>query len=227
MDEQVIAAMARWPDVPAVYGWLSLTESGQWRLHPQGDALRHPDALGETISSAQILAFINRNYAADALGQWYFQNGPQRVYVRLDAAPFIARTVGDASAELALCTHTGLDILQVNALYLDDTGRLYLATEHGAALVAGRDLPALTDALQAAAQHGNPQADLPASLAQCLETGKATQLPTPGLHGFSAVTTLHYSSRDALETALKFRCLPQAPDQHATSTGQESGRPAC
>src|SRR3546814_7173665 len=29
MDENVIAAMARWPDVPDVFGWLSLTERGQ------------------------------------------------------------------------------------------------------------------------------------------------------------------------------------------------------
>ena len=227
MDEQVIAAMARWPDVPAVYGWLSLTESGHWRLHPQGDALHHPDALGETISSAQILAFINRNYAADALGQWYFQNGPQRVYVRLDAAPFIARTIGDTAGEPGLRTHTGRDILQVNALYLDDTGRLYLATEHGAALVAGRDLPALADALQVAAQHGNPQADLHASLARCLETGKAVQLPTPGLRGFSAMTVLHYSHRHTLEAALQFRRLPHLPDQPTPSTSQESGKHAC
>src|SRR3546814_10640581 len=61
MDEQVIAAMARWPDVPDVYGWLSLSERGEWRLHPQGDALRPqhcaPGACcspGEAISSTPI-----------------------------------------------------------------------------------------------------------------------------------------------------------------------------
>ncbi|MGB3277244.1 MAG: DUF2946 family protein, partial [Castellaniella sp.] len=30
MDDQVLAAMARWPNVPAVHGWLSLTARGQW-----------------------------------------------------------------------------------------------------------------------------------------------------------------------------------------------------
>lgn len=148
MDEQVTAAMARWPDVPAVYGWLSLTESGQWRLHPAGDALRHPRSSGESITSPQILAFIDRNYAADEHGQWYFQNGPQRVYLRLDAAPFIVQTVLDpASGRLRLRTHTGLDIRRLTALYLDEHGRLYAATDRGAALVAGRDIPALLDAL--------------------------------------------------------------------------------
>src|SRR3546814_16941226 len=87
MDEQVSAAMARWPDVPDVYGWLSLSERGEWRLHPQGDALlpQHcaPGACcspGEAISSTTILQFMNRNYAVDDAGQWYFQNGQQRVY---------------------------------------------------------------------------------------------------------------------------------------------------
>lgn len=148
MDSQVTAAMAKWPDVPAVYGWLSLAESGQWRLHPAGDALQQPRSPGEPITSPQILAFIDRNYAADEHGQWYFQNGPQRVYLRLDAAPFIVQTVLDpASGRLRLRTHTGLDIRRLTALYLDEHGRLYAATDRGAALVAGRDIPALLDAL--------------------------------------------------------------------------------
>ncbi|XOT98625.1 DUF2946 family protein, partial [Alcaligenes pakistanensis] len=33
--------------------------------------------------------FFNRNYQADEKGRWFIQNGPQRVYVRLDAAPLI------------------------------------------------------------------------------------------------------------------------------------------
>src|SRR5690606_10073287 len=70
MDSQVIAAMARWPDVPDVYGWLSLSSSGHWRLHPLGDAIVLPDSPGEAITSPQILAFLGRNYAADAQGQW-------------------------------------------------------------------------------------------------------------------------------------------------------------
>jgi hypothetical protein len=31
--------------------------------------------------------FIQRNYDHDAQGQWFFQNGPQRVYVELEATP--------------------------------------------------------------------------------------------------------------------------------------------
>src|SRR3546814_9129311 len=102
MDENVIAAMALWPDVPDVFGWLSLTERGHGRLHPQGDALLPVGVAGngcspgQAITSPPILHFIDRNYAADTHGRWYFQNGPQRVYVRLDAAPYILHTSGHA-----------------------------------------------------------------------------------------------------------------------------------
>lgn len=162
MDEQVAAAMSRWPNVPAVFGWLSLSASGQWRLHPQGGgwagarspehqhaakppASAAPDPVGEAITNPGILAFINRNYAGDDQGRWYFQNGPQRVFVRLDAAPFILRTAG---AGALLQTHTGMAVLQVAAWWLDHEGRLFACTEHGPGLVAGRDTTAVFEALR-------------------------------------------------------------------------------
>ena len=62
---------------PAVYGWLSLDRRGNWLI--KGERDRERSALRE---------FIARNYQADERGRWYFQNGPQRVYVapRLHAA---------------------------------------------------------------------------------------------------------------------------------------------
>ena len=101
MDKRVLEAMARWPSVPDVYGWLSLTETGKWRLHPKGDATQ-ADTSGESITNTQIIGFINRNYTHCDNGQWYFQNGPQKVYVRLDAAPYIFHT----NETDALTTHT-------------------------------------------------------------------------------------------------------------------------
>lgn len=167
MDANVLAAMARWPDVPDVYGWLSLTENGQWRLHPRGDAwpsdaqgwdaavtaddgslASGADTAGESITSPQILQFINRNYANDELGQWFFQNGPQKVYVRLDAAPYILQTTSDnADDTLCLRTHDGLDIKSITGWILDETGKLYAQTEHGPGLVAGRDLASVLNGI--------------------------------------------------------------------------------
>lgn len=148
MDDKVIAAMARWPNVPDVYGWLSLTVRGEWRLHPRGAALEHPEEPGEAITSPPILQFIGRNYAGDARGCWYFQNGPQRVYVRLDAAPYILHSTRDPADGGGLRTHNGLQVDKVAAWWLDHQGRLYARTEHGPALVSGRDLEAVTAMLQ-------------------------------------------------------------------------------
>lgn len=150
MDDNVMAAMARWPDVPKAYGWLSLSETGRWRLHPDADAWRPgvpcslPYTPGQSIESVQIRNFIDRNYTHDAQGRWFFQNGPQRVYVRLDAAPYILLT---GSTPRHLATHNGLAVERVTAWWLDDHGRLYAQTEHGPGLVAGRDAPAVVDAL--------------------------------------------------------------------------------
>src|SRR5690606_35856163 len=89
MDEQVLRAMARWPDVPAAYGWLRLGRRGQWflidRNMPGFDERRHGE--GSAIGNEQIREFIGRNYQADADGRWYWQNGPQRAYADLEAAP--------------------------------------------------------------------------------------------------------------------------------------------
>jgi hypothetical protein len=90
LDTSVIDAIKRWPNVPAAWGWLSLTCRGEWRLYPLGDAAQ--GGAGESITNEQIIGFINRNYMGDDQGQWLFQNGPQKVYVRLDSTPYILRT---------------------------------------------------------------------------------------------------------------------------------------
>ena len=161
MDQLVKDALARWPDVPAVYGWLSLDARGRWHLHPQGDAAR--GAPGESITSPQILAFIGRNYESDAQGNWFFQNGPQRVYVRLDAAPLILRRADEFPG---LQTHTGQAVTAVRQWWLDDEGRLYASTAAGPGLVEDRELAPLLAQL-----HVDGQA-----LADVLETG----WPEPG-----------------------------------------------
>ncbi|MFT0547323.1 DUF2946 family protein [Allopusillimonas ginsengisoli] len=148
MDKQVLAAMARWPDVPDVFGWLSLTRQGKWRLHPNADALAHlardsGPLPGEPITSHTILNFINKNYEGDAQGRWYFQNGPQRVFVRLDAAPHILHTVTDTQGTLGLHTHNGLNAAHVHEWLLADDGSLYARTDQGPGIVNGRDLEAV------------------------------------------------------------------------------------
>jgi hypothetical protein len=142
MDKLVLEAMARWPNVPDVYGWLSLTEAGQWRVHPNGDAIQ-ASTPGEPITNAQIIGFINRNYACDDTGRWYFQNGPQKVYVRLAAAPYVLHT----NETGGLATHTQQTIEDIKAWWLDDAGKLYAETTVGPGLIAGRDTLAVLEQL--------------------------------------------------------------------------------
>ena len=142
MDDDVLAAMARWPNVPAVCGWLSLDQRGRWRLHPLGDAAA--GGPGEPITNTRILAFMDRNYTHDDSGRWFFQNGPQRVFVRLDAAPYVLRVASETSD---LVTHTGIKVNEISAWYADEHGRFYAATEHGAGMVEDRDLASVLDAM--------------------------------------------------------------------------------
>lgn len=134
MDKNVLDAIKKWPDVPAVYGWLSLDLNGKWKLHPAGSY--QPGKPGESIGSPQINDFINRNYAATDKGEWFFQNGPQRVYVCLDYAPHVLHLAEDGHT---LETHTRQKVKAVQAWYLDEQGFLYAQTDLGAAIIVGRD----------------------------------------------------------------------------------------
>lgn len=128
MDDLVLRGMAKWPNVPAVYGWLALDRRGDWRIK------------GERIHNPAVNAFISRNYARDDAGRWYFQNGPQRVYVSLDYTPYVYRVAEPGNAPLALECHTGAPVANLRSAWLDESGALLLETEHGPGLVHDRDL---------------------------------------------------------------------------------------
>ena len=124
MEDWVHRALARWPNVPALYGWLALDRRGRWRIK------------GETISRPQIIDTLNNNYAADEHGRWYFQNGPQRGYVSLARAPLLLRAEDDGS----LWTHRGEAVTAISAAYLDENGGLWFATAQGPAALHEQDL---------------------------------------------------------------------------------------
>ncbi|HSC97035.1 MAG TPA: DUF2946 family protein [Burkholderiales bacterium] len=131
MDEIVLRGMAKWPNVPAVYGWLSLDRRGQWLIK------------GERISNPLVTEFIGRNFACDERGCWYFQNGPQRVFVDLDYTPRVYRVVSAGAAPLALETSTGSPVSTVRGAWIDETGTPLFDTEHGIGAVHDRDLERL------------------------------------------------------------------------------------
>lgn len=137
MDEIVKAAMAKWPRVPACCDWLALDARGDWYMRDAAAqaAGPFPAVKGSRIRHDKLLAFIARNYTVDGDGQWYFQNGPQRVYVELEAAPWVWRV--DETA--ALVSHTG-QAAQFRAGFVDEAGRLFVAADIGLGLVHSLDM---------------------------------------------------------------------------------------
>lgn len=160
MDDIVRQALAKWPNVPHCYGWLGLDARGDWYM--RDDRIQHagpfPSVKGSLLRHDKLLAFIHRNYDRDATGQWFFQNGPQRVYVELQATPWIWRLGEDRS----VTSHTGRSVTP-GACFLDEEGRLYLDSDAGLGLVHTLDMALAADAVEQGAWQ--PQdvraADLP------------------------------------------------------------------
>ncbi|MFV0681466.1 DUF2946 family protein [Ottowia sp.] len=142
MDDIVKQAMAKWPNVPHCYGWLGLGARGNWYLRDtQTQALGRfdsgvPGAKGALLEHRKLIDFIHRNYGVDTHGRWYFQNGPQRVFVELEVTPWIWRMASDGR----VTAHTGVPINDVRDVLLDEQGRLFLATELGLGLVHTQDM---------------------------------------------------------------------------------------
>jgi hypothetical protein len=127
MDDIVVRSLAKWPNVPAVYGWLELDRRGNWRIK------------GGKITNSAFREFIARNYAADELGRWFFQNGPQRVYVTLAYAPFVLHFQGEQ-----LFDHCGRAVRAVET-WVDDEGSVLIRVENGVGLLDDRDLARYAD----------------------------------------------------------------------------------
>lgn len=142
MDDIVKQAMAKWPNVPHCYGWLALDARGTWRM--RDEAAQRADAPGDKLTNAALVGFINRNYARDERGCWYFQNGPQRVYVNLEATPFIART--DPAQGLVL--HTGEPMAAPDQVFMLDSGGIVFRAGERLAQLDDRDVAQLLTAME-------------------------------------------------------------------------------
>jgi len=158
MDDIVRQAIAKWPNVPDCYGWLGLDARGNWYMRDDraqaagpfsgvagADPARNKAAKGSLLKHDKLIDFIQRNYESDAGGRWFFQNGPQRVYVELEATPLVWR-VGPAPS-FAVTAHTGA-AARAQRCILDEAGRLYLETDLGFGLVHTQDMTHAADAVE-------------------------------------------------------------------------------
>jgi hypothetical protein len=144
MDDIVRQALAKWPNVPHCYGWLGLDARGNWYMRDDRTqaAGPFPQSKGSLLKHEKLVDFIHRNYASDAQGQWFFQNGPQRVYVALEATPFVWRV----DAHGSITAHTGQEA-QFRSCLLDENGWLYLDTDIGFGLVHTLDVAHAAEAI--------------------------------------------------------------------------------
>ncbi|HSI58841.1 MAG TPA: DUF2946 family protein [Ideonella sp.] len=149
MDDIVKAALAKWPQVPHCYGWLALDARGDWYMRDDRTqaAGPFPHPKGSRILHDKLREFIHRNYEADEAGRWFFQNGPQRVYVELEAAPHVWRLQAEAGGGVAIESHTGRPAA-LRSAWLDDAGRLFLVTDLGPGLVHTLDAGIAADAVE-------------------------------------------------------------------------------
>lgn len=145
MDDIVKQALAKWPNVPHCYGWLGLDARGHWYLRdgPTQAAGPFPQSRGTRLEHEKLIDFIHRNYERDATGQWFFQNGPQRVYVELERTPLVWRIADD----FGVSAHTGRPA-EPTACLLDESGHLYLAAEEGLGLVHTLDVGRAAEAIE-------------------------------------------------------------------------------
>jgi hypothetical protein len=177
--------------VPALFGWLSLDRRGRWFIR------------GELISRPQIIETINRNYAADEHGRWYFQNGPQRGYIALEYAPLVLRQPDETQA---LSTHTGLDVSTIEKACLDEEGAILLLTEHGPGVLADTDLDWALQRLfeaEAAVDEG--------AIERALRLPSGTTSALVLQWGSASLPVLRLD-RAAMPQALGFVCDPQPRD---------------
>ncbi|MDQ2821150.1 MAG: DUF2946 family protein [Pseudomonadota bacterium] len=195
MDDIVKQAMAKWPNVPHCYGWLALDARGGWRM--RDEPAQQANLPGDRLNNAALLAFINRNYAADERGCWYFQNGPQRVYVNLETTPYVART----DPVIGLVVQTGEALGPVEHAYMTTAGALIVQAGAKLAQVDDRDVAQLLAAME---MEDAPVGD--EALMAWLETGAGTV--SLALNG--APIILERLQENKLEQRFGFVAAPQA-----------------
>lgn len=137
MDDLVKLAMTKWPNVPDCFNWLALDARGDWYMrdeHAQSLGV-FPAHKGSKLTHEKLKAFIARNYQADADGRWYFQNGPQRVFVELEITPWVWRLQSDGR----VMSHTDEEA-RAQRCWMDELGHVYLETNLGIGLVHSMDV---------------------------------------------------------------------------------------
>lgn len=205
MDDIVQRAMLKWPNVPDCYGWLALDARGHWRM--RDEPTQHANLPGDKIMHVALLGFINRNYACDDTGRWFFQNGPQRVFVNLETTPHVART----DPVHGFMLHTGEVLQPIDAVWLTNSGRIVFDSAGRVAQLDDRDtaqgLAMIYDGAEIASDN---------TVVEWLESHGASAPLALQIHGQSHV--VKWRDEEVLSLEARFVRVPQPlPNQHPVS----------
>ena len=145
MDDIVRQAIAKWPNVPHCWGWLGLDARGNWYMRDDRTQASgpFPEAKGSLLRHEKLVDFMQRNYEHDDRGQWFFQNGPQRVYVELESTPLVFRIGADGG----VAAHTGRSAAVFRVFFVV-VGCVFLVSVIGFGLVHTLDMEAAADAIE-------------------------------------------------------------------------------
>ena len=201
MDEQVLRSLIKWPNVPDCYGWLALDRRGQWRMR---DEFTQQNQLpGQVIVHQALNEFISRNYARDSQGRYFFQNGPQRVFITLDATPWISRIIPSAQGtQLLTQCQSSID---PTAALSDEKGNIYIVGKVAQTIYEDSDRGkfSIQESESIALLHDH-DLDLFSELASLREEAcgfggswnwHGKQLPLEPIHSSELATRFHYLAK--------------------------------
>ena len=121
--------------MPDVYRWLQLDSRGSWRLKD------------EKISHHGLVSFINKHYTSDEQGRWYFQNGPQKVFVTLEYTPYVI-SIETLNSKWIFKTHNGQVIEKLNRVFIDDHGNFLVSWDKFVGVIRDTDIALVADQLR-------------------------------------------------------------------------------
>lgn len=112
--------------MPYCYGWLFLDRRGHWRMRSEFAQKNH--LPGEKIHHLGLIEAIVSHFAIDEKNQYFFQNGPQRVYIDLAYTPYIARLIPKQDSQWLLQTNLHQNINPLRC-FLDEKGNILIESE--------------------------------------------------------------------------------------------------
>jgi len=137
MDDIVIRGMLKWPDVPAVYGWLSLDRRGSWMI-------KNVSGRFERIANPRSTSSSPGTTRPTPKGAGTSRTDRSGYTSPSTYTPWVYRL--DDTGE-GLLTHTGAAPRALEALFVDDAGGLLLEADMGIGVLLDRDLPAFVERL--------------------------------------------------------------------------------